>query len=885
MSLQALALGTRIAGYVITRLVGQGGFGIVYEAVNPITEERVAIKEFFPRQMVSRHGGTIVLHDDRETDIYDKVLRRFGETAALQFRFDHPDILRVRNYIPGDGTGYMITEFVDGEPLERYLQQSGGAFRDAARFRAVMEPIVGAVGYIHRKGHLHRDISPDNVMVRTSGEPVLIDFGALKRDASRTTSVSVIFAREAYSPREQQDQSAPEGFYTDIFALAGTMYFGLAGKPPISANERAGQIITARKDPYVPAAEASRVDCAPEVFAAIDRALRLPPMDRPQTIEQFAAELGWTPDFGDAGEASDVTKLVIPSAIEAAPAPSTSATSNGSGLHPSAQPSADPPGGGSDAIADDPAGQGRKWKRIAAAAAVLLIAGGVSLAFFGLDRLDPGPTPDGCGTQEAFDKVPKTDLSALTQYEARCKSGPFAASARAAIASIRDNNAYAAAQACVQSAQSCSLDACASPYTREFSAHATELATAVNDRRKALGCDVPARQAYCAQRNNFDQVSKTDLFALNQYEEDCKNGPFGAEARAAIRAIRENNAYATALECVRGTQGCNLDRCVADYTNLFNDRVAAIREQVEARRRAQSCDQPRDSCQQEATFKEAVNGGLAALRSFLDRCRVSTYRPQAEVEIRKIEQDSYLAAQQCIQSESSCRFDACLRRYDFTDRSSDLQALARRELNSPRCEQTTPFCDQQTAYDNAVRGGLPELRSYLSRCQTGTFANRAEGQIRTLETNAYNDALRCIQGTCSANTCVQRFGSSVGDKITDLRSAAAAAENEARCQALPNGTYSGERGYSRPVDRSSCPPLEPVTDIQISNGTITMVAAGFRWRGTVNQKTGTINIADSGVTDLSTGQRSRRGLSISGDYRSATLSSGLCGPGFFRIRK
>jgi hypothetical protein len=183
--------------------------------------------------------------------------------------------------LPIDGIGILLA--VDTIP---------DMFRTTGNVTGSMTPILDAVKYVHERGTLHRDISPDNIMVDKFGKPVLVDFGAAKLDLRRAPSVSSIIAyRPEYAPVEQREPSVerPEGYYTDIFALAGTMYRLLSGSPPVGSVARS----LASKDPYVPVAEVSKVKCSDAVFKAIDRGLALPPKNRPATIEEFAKLLGW----------------------------------------------------------------------------------------------------------------------------------------------------------------------------------------------------------------------------------------------------------------------------------------------------------------------------------------------------------------------------------------------------------------------------------------------------------------------------------------------------------------------------------------------------------------------------------------------------------------
>lgn len=217
----------------------------------------MAIKEFYPSAMASRQEDTIILNDERERAVFLRVLKRFQSEAKLQFDFNHPNILKVRNYIAAEDTGYMISDYIDGGSLRNFLEKYGGHFPTERMFHDIMAQIAGAVGYVHRRGTLHRDISPDNIMVDGFGKATLVDFGAAKLDlrASQAYS-SIVVLKEDYAPPEQRDPAPdrPESFYTDIFALGGTMYCTLAGVPPKRATAR----LAASADPYVPIAQSSR---------------------------------------------------------------------------------------------------------------------------------------------------------------------------------------------------------------------------------------------------------------------------------------------------------------------------------------------------------------------------------------------------------------------------------------------------------------------------------------------------------------------------------------------------------------------------------------------------------------------------------------------------
>ena len=291
MSGIALQSGLRIAGYEIKRVIGTGGFGITYEGYNPVTSNRVAIKEFFPKGIVSRAGATIVVADDRDREIFAKALKKFEEATSWLCKLAHPNIVKVHDYIPGNRTGYMLMEFVDGETLRGRLDRTGSkALSSPAEFAAVFGPVADALKYVHAKGLLHRDLSPDNIMIDKGARPVLIDFGAIRdMDATKRASTLVV-AREAYAPPEQLIPDGPEHRpYTDIYALAATMYETVAGEPPVRSSNR----MWGAADGYVPVGGKSRFAGPAHLYAAIDRGLALNPQHRPQSVAELQVLLGF----------------------------------------------------------------------------------------------------------------------------------------------------------------------------------------------------------------------------------------------------------------------------------------------------------------------------------------------------------------------------------------------------------------------------------------------------------------------------------------------------------------------------------------------------------------------------------------------------------------
>ena len=327
----ALKPGEMISGYEVRRVMGGGGFGIVYEGYNHGLGRRAAIKEFFPHGMVSRSEGTVIITNQRDKALFERVLRRFEESTRVLARLDHPGIIKVLGYESRGGTAYMIMEYIEGETLREWTRSADGAPTEA-ELRQIFLAVADALAFVHGKGVLHRDISPDNIMIeRVTGRPILIDFGALRQELKADSShvSSVIVAREAYAPPEQlQRTNVPQGPWTDIFALAATMYETAHGVAAAPAGDRAAAILAGGTDPYVDFGGAALSGWQPRMAGAINRALHLAARDRPQSVAAFLADLGWRAPAAEQGSAVPVEHVTrpIPASEPQVPSPPTPPT-------------------------------------------------------------------------------------------------------------------------------------------------------------------------------------------------------------------------------------------------------------------------------------------------------------------------------------------------------------------------------------------------------------------------------------------------------------------------------------------------------------------------------------------------------------------------------
>ncbi|MCB1527667.1 MAG: protein kinase [Hyphomicrobiaceae bacterium] len=286
-NLIALPTGTELVGdYRIERVLGAGGFGITYLADELALDRPVTIKEYFPSDFATRSGSHEAVPRSRDcSKDYRWGLDRFIEEAQTLARFDHPNIVRVYRYFRANNTGYMVLHWEEGKSLKTWLKELKRAPRQN-ELDEIIAPLLEALAIIHKADFLHRDIAPDNIIVRKSGAPVLIDFGSARGEIAAHSKTVSALVKPGYSPYEQYaETSRQQGPWSDIYALGATLYHAVTGKRPPDAPSRMVH------DEIVPAREAAISAYRPSFLAAIDRALALEIKDRPQSIALWRGDL------------------------------------------------------------------------------------------------------------------------------------------------------------------------------------------------------------------------------------------------------------------------------------------------------------------------------------------------------------------------------------------------------------------------------------------------------------------------------------------------------------------------------------------------------------------------------------------------------------------
>lgn len=290
-----LALGSRLAEFELTRVVGQGGFGVVYEAWDTDLERVVAVKEYLPVSLSTRaFDGTVSPLSERTRETFELGLRSFINEARLLAQFDHPSLLKVLRFWQEKGTAYMAMPFYRGRTLRQALGSQGGA--DEAWLMGILDGVTQALAVMHAANCYHRDIAPDNIiLLEDSGRPVLLDFGAARRVITDKTQAITVILKPGYAPVEQYAEmpDMSQGAWTDVYALAAVMHVAITGRAPPPSVARL------LNDSYVPLAGDAQLAgrYSARLLSAVDAGLGVRPESRPQSMAELRALLG----LGDAG--------------------------------------------------------------------------------------------------------------------------------------------------------------------------------------------------------------------------------------------------------------------------------------------------------------------------------------------------------------------------------------------------------------------------------------------------------------------------------------------------------------------------------------------------------------------------------------------------------
>lgn len=324
-----LPSGTRLADFEILDVLGEGGFGIVYLALDHGLRRTVAIKEFMPSVLAMRgKDGAVVLRAERHRETFQSGLKSFINEARLLAQFDHPALVKIHRYWEQNGTAYTAMQYYEGRTIKDIVHQTPEVV-DQLWCVKMLGQVLQALEVLYTLQIVHRDVSPDNIIVQDNGEAVLLDFGSAREIIGDMTRAVTVILKPGYAPVEQyaNDTSLEQGPYTDIYALCAVVYFAITRKPPPSSIARMVQ------DPMVRLVELAPKGYNFAFLSAIDQGLSVLAEERPRSIPSFRTLLGIKGVKAPVARAASTMKRALPGASAvAAVAGKTPASNDGGGV-------------------------------------------------------------------------------------------------------------------------------------------------------------------------------------------------------------------------------------------------------------------------------------------------------------------------------------------------------------------------------------------------------------------------------------------------------------------------------------------------------------------------------------------------------------------------
>ena len=300
-----LAPGSILLGkYIVGKTIGKGGFGITYLAYDITTGKKAAIKEFYPYGLAVRTAGnpTVAVTTSENASVFKSGAERFYEEAKLVSRFNgNPNIVAVHEFFYENDTVYFSMEYLSGHTLKQHIQKQGTLNAGQALF--IAQNVSNALMAAHSASVLHRDISPDNIMLCSNGEVKLIDFGAARQVVAEHSQSFSVILKPGFAPLEQYKKKGNQGPWTDIYSLGSTLYYALTGDIPEDPMTRLDD-----EDCFAE----NKFNINGELWGIIVKATMLRIPDRYQDIFQLRKDLN--------GVSFPAEPVIVPRSQDSAPA-------------------------------------------------------------------------------------------------------------------------------------------------------------------------------------------------------------------------------------------------------------------------------------------------------------------------------------------------------------------------------------------------------------------------------------------------------------------------------------------------------------------------------------------------------------------------------------
>ena len=268
--------------YILGRVLGHGGFAITYLGYDRSLGTRVAIKEYFPAEFATRaaDGCAVIPYAGNRQTLFQLGKEKFIAEARLLATLRNPNIIGIRQFVEDCNTAYFVMEYLEGQDLRHYVEKMGGQL-SWAEVKELLWPLLGALEELHLKQCFHRDIKPDNIYITTQLQPILLDFGAARQQVTGATTNLLAFLTPGFAPAEQYSINGIQGPWTDIYALAATMYYATTGQvPPVPQDRVLGDV------ELIPPSQLG-VDISSEDEAWLLKGLEVKWSSRPENVAEW----------------------------------------------------------------------------------------------------------------------------------------------------------------------------------------------------------------------------------------------------------------------------------------------------------------------------------------------------------------------------------------------------------------------------------------------------------------------------------------------------------------------------------------------------------------------------------------------------------------------
>ncbi|MCK0097257.1 serine/threonine protein kinase [Yoonia sp. F2084L] len=286
---EALPHGTALLEdqFTIDRPLGNGGFGITYLARDNYLDRNVVIKECYPEVFCLRQSRKVLVRSTQHHEKYRTIVEMFMREARSIAKMRHPNIVGVHRIFEDNETAYMVLDLIQGRDLLGIINDEREKLAPD-QVKEILIKLLDAVDLVHKRDLLHRDISPDNILLDKWGSPVLIDFGAAREEASRETRAisSVLVVKDGYSPQEFYFAGGKQGPSSDLYALGATFYHLISGVAPPNSQTRMAEFAANNPDPCEPLA-GRFPEYDNDILESIDKAMQVLPKARLQSAQEW----------------------------------------------------------------------------------------------------------------------------------------------------------------------------------------------------------------------------------------------------------------------------------------------------------------------------------------------------------------------------------------------------------------------------------------------------------------------------------------------------------------------------------------------------------------------------------------------------------------------